>query len=74
MSKRRPPSRGRSTPPLERRHEPPPAENPEHAAKVRIDAANKAVSPGFVDAHVHGDLALFQLRQYRVEVLFGDVG
>ncbi len=29
------------------------------AAKVRIDAANKAVSPGFVDAHVHGDLALF---------------
>jgi N-acyl-D-amino-acid deacylase len=29
------------------------------AAKVRIDAANRAVSPGFVDAHVHGDLALF---------------
>jgi N-acyl-D-amino-acid deacylase len=28
------------------------------AARVRIDAAGKAVSPGFVDAHVHGDLAL----------------
>jgi N-acyl-D-amino-acid deacylase len=25
----------------------------------RIDAAGKVVSPGFIDAHVHGDLALF---------------
>ena len=28
-------------------------------AKVRIDAKGKAVSPGFVDAHVHGDLTVF---------------
>src|SRR5262245_2349154 len=27
-------------------------------ARVRIDAKGKAVSPGFIDAHVHGDLAL----------------
>src|SRR6266511_2818510 len=27
-------------------------------ARVRIDAAGKVVAPGFVDAHVHGDLAL----------------
>jgi N-acyl-D-amino-acid deacylase len=27
-------------------------------ARVRIDAAGKIVAPGFVDAHVHGDLTL----------------
>lgn len=27
-------------------------------ARVRIDAAGKVVSPGFIDAHVHGDLML----------------
>jgi N-acyl-D-amino-acid deacylase len=27
-------------------------------ARVRLDAAGKVVAPGFVDAHVHGDLAL----------------
>src|SRR6266516_1530275 len=26
--------------------------------RLRIDAAGKVVAPGFVDAHVHGDLAL----------------
>src|SRR5260221_10890399 len=28
-------------------------------ARVVIDANRKVVCPGFVDAHVHGDLALF---------------
>ncbi len=28
------------------------------SARLRLDAAGKAVAPGFVDAHVHGDLAL----------------
>src|SRR5262245_54124391 len=28
-------------------------------ARHRIDAADRVVAPGFVDAHVHGDLALF---------------
>lgn len=28
-------------------------------ARQRIDAAGKVVAPGFIDAHVHGDLALF---------------
>jgi N-acyl-D-amino-acid deacylase len=28
------------------------------AARVRLDAAGKVVTPGFIDAHVHGDLAL----------------
>src|SRR5205823_568024 len=28
------------------------------AAKLTLDAAGKVVCPGFVDAHVHGDLAL----------------
>src|SRR5438552_2269331 len=28
------------------------------AARLRLDAAGKVVAPGFVDAHVHGDLAL----------------
>src|SRR4051812_45430979 len=27
-------------------------------AKVRLDAAGKVVAPGFIDAHVHGDLML----------------
>src|SRR2546428_11718589 len=32
----------------------------EHAeAKTRIDATGLIVAPGLVDAHVHGDLALF---------------
>jgi N-acyl-D-amino-acid deacylase len=29
------------------------------SARQRIDAAGKVVAPGFIDAHVHGDLALF---------------
>src|SRR5262249_2705108 len=29
-------------------------------AHTRIDAAGKVVAPGFVDAHVHGDLRLFE--------------
>src|SRR5688572_7820560 len=28
-------------------------------AKTRLDATGLVVAPGFVDAHVHGDLALF---------------
>ncbi|MFO0843739.1 MAG: amidohydrolase family protein [Gemmataceae bacterium] len=28
-------------------------------ASVTIDAGGKVVAPGFIDAHVHGDLALF---------------
>ncbi|MBN9517908.1 D-aminoacylase [bacterium] len=31
---------------------------PESSAKTTLDAAGKVVCPGFVDAHVHGDLAL----------------
>src|SRR5438105_11484225 len=27
-------------------------------ARVRVDAMNKTVAPGFIDAHVHGDLML----------------
>src|SRR5262249_43933520 len=27
-------------------------------ARVRLDAAGKVVAPGFIDAHVHGDLML----------------
>src|SRR5688572_23168887 len=29
------------------------------AARERLDAAGKVVAPGLIDAHVHGDLALF---------------
>src|ERR1044071_9637835 len=31
---------------------------PGATAKLTLDAAGKVVCPGFVDAHVHGDLAL----------------
>lgn len=31
----------------------------QQSARQRIDARGKVVAPGFIDAHVHGDLALF---------------
>src|SRR3954471_7851476 len=31
---------------------------PDADARLRIDVAGKVVAPGFIDAHVHGDLAL----------------
>src|SRR5262249_36679743 len=32
---------------------------PRAEARTSIDASNRVVCPGFIDAHVHGDLILF---------------
>jgi N-acyl-D-amino-acid deacylase len=40
-------------------------------AKVRIDAAGKVVAPGFIDAHVHGDLMLLADPQHEPAIRQG---
>src|SRR3954468_4398996 len=44
---------------------------PNAEAKKRVDASDKIVAPGLIDAHVHGDLALLADARHDQAVLQG---